>query len=119
MQIADYGLWYVLVGSKIVISDRYVTISRVLRHNITSGVLPAGLVLIEGPIAKLMQTSRAPVQASLRMLRAEGLIHRFRGRGYLVGAAGATSQPARKSPSARTPMTPTTLHPGHVSRVLR
>jgi DNA-binding GntR family transcriptional regulator len=75
----------------------YETISRVLRHNITSGVLPAGLVLIEGPIAKLMQTSRAPVQASLRMLRAEGLIHRFRGRGYLVGAAGATSQPVRKS----------------------
>jgi DNA-binding GntR family transcriptional regulator len=75
----------------------YETISRVLRHNITSGRLPAGLVLIEGPIAKLMQTSRAPVQASLRMLNAEGLIHRFRGRGYLVGAGGLASKPVRKS----------------------
>jgi|TARA_R110000850_G_scaffold69999_6_gene155224 DNA-binding GntR family transcriptional regulator len=75
----------------------YDTISRILRHNITSGRLPDGLVLIEGPIAKVMQTSRAPVQASLRMLNAEGLIHRFRGRGYLVGPALPGLRPIRKS----------------------
>ncbi|MDM7968182.1 MAG: GntR family transcriptional regulator [Paracoccaceae bacterium] len=75
----------------------YETISRVLRHNIASGRLPDGLVLIEGPIAKLMQTSRAPVQASLRMLSAEGLIHRFRGRGYLVGQASRNLAPIRKA----------------------
>lgn len=75
----------------------YETISRVLRHNIVSGRLPNGLVLIEGPIAKLMQTSRAPVQASLRMLSAEGLIHRFRGRGYLVGQPSASLTPIRKA----------------------
>ncbi|HSG54289.1 MAG TPA: GntR family transcriptional regulator, partial [Paracoccaceae bacterium] len=75
----------------------YETISRVLRHNIVSGRLPDGLVLIEGPIAKLMQTSRAPVQASLRMLNAEGLIHRFRGRGYLVGQASRNLTPIRKA----------------------
>jgi len=57
----------------------YDTISRILRHNITSGRLPDGLVLIEGPIAKVMQTSRAPVQASLRMLNAEGLFTGFGG----------------------------------------
>ena len=74
----------------------YESISRVLRHNITLGHLPEGLVLIEGPIAKLMQTSRAPVQASLRMLNAEGLIHRFRGRGYLVGPEGRALKPIRK-----------------------
>lgn len=74
----------------------YETISRVLRHNIQSGRLPDGLVLIEGPIAKLMQTSRAPVQASLRMLNAEGLIHRFRGRGYLVGDGSHPLTPNRR-----------------------
>lgn len=74
----------------------YETISHVLRHNITSGRLPEGLVLIEGPIAKLMQTSRAPVQASLRMLNSEGLIHRFRGRGYMVGSAGRGLSPIRR-----------------------
>jgi DNA-binding GntR family transcriptional regulator len=75
----------------------YETISRVLRHNIRSGRLPEGFVLIEGPIAKLMQTSRAPVQASLRILNAEGLIHRFRGRGYLVGDGATSLTPIRKS----------------------
>jgi DNA-binding GntR family transcriptional regulator len=74
----------------------YETISVVLRHNIVTGRLPEGLVLIEGPIAKLMQTSRAPVQASLRMLNAEGLIHRFRGRGFLVGDASRSPKPIRK-----------------------
>ncbi len=74
----------------------YETISRVLRHNIVSGRLPDGLVLVEGPIAKLMQTSRAPVQASLRILYAEGLIHRFRGRGYLVGQGTNSPAPIRK-----------------------
>ena len=67
---------------------RYELITLVLRSNIISGVLPEGLVLLEGPIAALMQTSRMPVQAALRRLAAEGLVHRFDGRGYLVGAAG-------------------------------
>lgn len=67
---------------------RYELISRVLRSNIHSGVLPEGLVLLEGPIAAVMQTSRVPVQAALRQLLSEGLVHRFEGRGYLVGAQG-------------------------------
>jgi len=75
----------------------YETISQILRHNIASGHLPEGLVLIEGPIAKLMQTSRAPVQASLRMLHAEGLVQRFRGRGYLVGPPNKACVPIRRS----------------------
>ncbi|MDA7963598.1 GntR family transcriptional regulator [Ruegeria sp.] len=65
----------------------YEVISQILRRNIESGRLPRGLVLIEGPIARVMLTSRAPVQAALRKLHEEGLIHRFRGRGYLVGQA--------------------------------
>lgn len=75
----------------------YQVISRILRSNIASGRLPQGMVLIEGPIAKLMQTSRAPVQAALRNLNEEGLIHRFRGRGYLVGPPSETLTPVRRS----------------------
>lgn len=67
---------------------RYELISQVLRKNILNGVLPKGLVMLEGPIAALMQTSRMPVQAALRLLADEGLVHRFDGRGYLVGAVG-------------------------------
>lgn len=68
---------------------RYELISQVLRRNILNGVLPSGLVLLEGPIAAMMQTSRMPVQAALRLLADEGLVHRFDGRGYLVGEAQA------------------------------
>ena len=75
---------------------RYELIAQVLRSNIFSGVLPEGLVLLEGPIAGLMQTSRVPVQAALRMLSAEGLVERFDGRGYLVAASGKDILPLRR-----------------------
>jgi DNA-binding GntR family transcriptional regulator len=42
-----------------------------------------------------MKTSRAPVQAALRILEEEKLIHRFDGRGYLVGRAGTSTTPVR------------------------
>jgi DNA-binding GntR family transcriptional regulator len=75
---------------------RYELIGRVLRENILSGVLPQGFVLLEGPIAAVMQTSRVPVQSALRQLLDEGLIHRFDGRGYLVGQGGAQIVPVRR-----------------------
>lgn len=74
-----------LTANPLATQKRYELITRVLRHNITSGVLPPGFVLLEGPIAERMQSSRAPVQAALRLLADEGLIHRFAGRGFLVG----------------------------------
>jgi len=74
---------------------RYELITRVLRSNIQRGTLPEGLVLLEGPIATVMQTSRVPVQAALRHLLGEGLVHRFDGRGYLVGPAGKAIAPLR------------------------
>jgi len=70
-------------------APRYELLARVLRDSIQAGRLPTGLVLLEGPIAELMNTSRAPVQAALRQLEAEGLIRRFEGRGYLLGLAPA------------------------------
>jgi DNA-binding GntR family transcriptional regulator len=75
---------------------RYELITRVLRSNIQGGTLPEGLVLLEGPIAAVMQTSRVPVQTALRQLMDEDLVHRFDGRGYLVGPQGKSTAPLRR-----------------------
>lgn len=75
---------------------RYELVTRVLRENIRSGNLPQGLVLLEGPISAVMQTSRVPVQSALRQLLNEGLIHRFDGRGYLVGSGQQALTPIRR-----------------------
>jgi DNA-binding GntR family transcriptional regulator len=75
---------------------RYELVAAALRSNIVSGRLEAGLVLLEGPIASLMKTSRAPVQAALRILEDEKLIRRFGGRGYLVGRSGTSVTPVRR-----------------------
>jgi len=77
------------------LEKRYALVERVLRANIEAGRLPAGLVLLERPIAELLQTSRAPVQTALQKLEADGLIHRFDGRGYLVGGGTKISAPMR------------------------
>lgn len=82
--------------AKLATQKRYELIARVLRENIASGRLPAGLVLTEGPIADVMGSSRAPVQAALKLLEDEGLVHRFAGRGVLVGRPGAVAAPLRR-----------------------
>jgi DNA-binding GntR family transcriptional regulator len=74
---------------------RYEIAEDVLRTNIVEGILPAGLVLLEGPIADILQISRAPVQRALQTLEAEGLVHRFKGRGYLVGSGAEELDPNR------------------------
>jgi DNA-binding GntR family transcriptional regulator len=68
---------------------------RVVRANIISGRLRPGTVLLEGPIAALLQTSRAPVKKALQSLEAERLIHTFDGRGYLVGPPTSRPEPQR------------------------
>lgn len=75
---------------------RYEIVETVLRRNITAHKLPRGLVLLEGPIAAILQTSRAPVQRALQALEAEGLVHRFEGRGFLVGPPGRDTAPIRR-----------------------
>jgi DNA-binding GntR family transcriptional regulator len=81
--------------SKVSMQKRYELISDVLRSNIASGRLPSNYVLLEGQIAELMQSSRAPVQMALRILEDENLISRFDGRGFVVGAAGSRGDPVR------------------------
>jgi DNA-binding GntR family transcriptional regulator len=77
-------------------SKRYKLVAAALRTNIVAGRLSQGLVLLEGPIATLMKTSRAPVQAALRILEEEGLVRRFDGRGYLVGGPNSKEEPIRR-----------------------
>ena len=81
---------------KFTMPKRYDLISSVIRNNILSGRLPPGFVLLEGPIANLTQSSRAPVQAALRILEKERLVRRFHGRGYLVARDGEQVEPLRR-----------------------
>jgi DNA-binding GntR family transcriptional regulator len=76
-------------------SRRYEMVEEVLRQNILGGHIPRGLVLLEGPIAALMQTSRAPVQTALLRLEAQGIVRRFNGRGFMVATRDEVLEPAR------------------------
>src|SRR5579872_7552627 len=77
-------------------SRRYEMVEEVLRQNILGRQVPRGLVLLEGPIAALMQTSRAPVKTALRHLEAQGLVRRFNGRGFMVAKPGEPLDPVRR-----------------------
>src|SRR4051794_13899724 len=63
----------------------YLRFERILRRSIANGGLPKGTVLLEGHLAELLGSSRAPVRQALGNLQDAGLLQRFRGRGYLVG----------------------------------
>lgn len=66
-------------------STTYATITAQIRKSIEVGGLPAGTVLLEGPLASLFGSSRSPVKRALASLEEEGLVSRFGGRGLLVG----------------------------------
>lgn len=66
---------------------QYATIKRSISAAITSGILPPGAVLIEGPIAEIFGTSRTPVRTALGELMQQGELRRFEGRGFLVSGA--------------------------------
>lgn len=82
-------------ANKVTLQKRYALISDVLRNNILSGHLPLGFVLLEGPIADVMQSSRMPVQMALKILEGEKLISRFDGRGFVVGREAGLQAPIR------------------------
>ena len=66
----------------------YKLVHEALTQGIGDKKFPEGTVLLEGPIAERMNISRAPVRQALAMLEAEGLAHRFEGRGLIVGPPG-------------------------------
>jgi len=66
----------------------YELISQVLRKAIVDGSIPQGAVILEGPIAEILQSTRTPVRQALQELLDERLISRFDGRGYVAGRAG-------------------------------
>lgn len=66
-----------------------------LARNIAAGKLWPGVVLLEGPIATLLGVSRGPVKRALELLADQDIVHRFHGRGYLVGPAATNAKPVR------------------------
>lgn len=74
---------------------RYELIRQRLRQAIVEQRIAAGLVLLEGPVAKVFGTSRIPVRKAFELLHAEGLLRTFDGRGYLVALPGQHVLPQR------------------------
>ncbi|PRD44929.1 GntR family transcriptional regulator [Phyllobacterium phragmitis] len=63
-----------------------------LKENIGTGRIAPGTVLLEGPLAELLGSSRAPVRQALKLLADENRISRFEGRGFVVGPAGTPAK---------------------------
>lgn len=74
---------------------RYETIRQILQDAITTHQVPHGLVLLEGPLAKLFGTSRVPVRQALGLLYEQGLITRFEGRGFIAARQDEVVDPQR------------------------
>jgi DNA-binding GntR family transcriptional regulator len=70
----------------------YALIQDVLSRSILSGALPRGIVMLEGPVADILGTTRSPVRSALQHLEEQGLVSRFEGRGYVVGPRGTPPQ---------------------------
>ncbi len=66
----------------------YEQLHKRLKTKILAGVVPEGAVLTEAALVGLIGSSRAPVRQALQMLFDDGLIARFEGRGFIIGAPG-------------------------------
>ncbi|RJS92747.1 GntR family transcriptional regulator [Salinisphaera sp. Q1T1-3] len=76
---------------------RYQAIYDALGRALREGRVSPGLVLLEGPVARIFGTSRGPVRKAFEQLHRDGLISRFDGRGFL-----ATDRPAHVPPRRET-----------------
>lgn len=65
----------------------YRKIAAILHDSIKAGRLMPGTILMEGSLAALFGSSRTPVKQALSDLSDRGVIHRFDGRGFIVGSA--------------------------------
>ncbi|WP_206996058.1 GntR family transcriptional regulator [Trinickia mobilis] len=77
---------------------RYRLIHDQLKSAIALGKIAPGLVLLEGPVARIFGTSRVPVRKAFEMLHASGLLHTFEGRGYLVASPDGSARPPLRAP---------------------
>lgn len=71
------------------IEPLYLRFRRVIERSIRAGRIAPGTVLLEGPLARMFGSSRAPVRQALSELRSARLISRFAGRGHVVGSRRA------------------------------
>lgn len=78
-------------GSRDIVSlePLYLRFERILARSIRAGRIEPGTVLLEGPLAQMFGSSRAPVRQALSALRQARLISRFDGRGHVVGSRRA------------------------------
>ncbi|MES0110089.1 GntR family transcriptional regulator [Mesorhizobium sp. M0013] len=67
---------------------------------IENGLLEPGLVLLEGPISFIFETSRATIRKALTVIADQGAIERFDGRGFVVGGRATGSVPIRRDLSS-------------------
>jgi DNA-binding GntR family transcriptional regulator len=67
----------------------YRKIAAILHDSIKAGRLTPGTILMEGSLAALFGSSRTPVKQALSALSDRGVIHRFDGRGFIVGQGTA------------------------------
>ena len=70
----------------------YALFTDLLRRALQEGTLPQGAILLEGPLAELLNATRMPVRQALQQLEGEGLLSRFEGRGFVVGPLGSPAQ---------------------------
>jgi DNA-binding GntR family transcriptional regulator len=68
---------------------RYERVRGIVEASIRKGMIEQGTVLLEGPLADLFGSSRAPVRQALQRLHRQGILSRFDGRGFLVGPSSA------------------------------
>lgn len=73
-------------------SPLYALVADAIRKSIRADRIPVGAVLLEGPVAQLLGCTRTPVRHALNALADEGLVSRFDGRGYAVGASGVAPE---------------------------
>jgi len=75
--------------------SRKQTAADILSYLVDTGKLKPGTVLVEGPIADRLGMSRMPVREALKLLEEKKAVHRFDGRGYLVGSGRKNLAPIR------------------------
>lgn len=66
---------------------RYQVVAREIGKAISNGKLQPGLILLESPLAEILQVSRATVRNAFTILESERKIRKYDGRGFCVGRA--------------------------------